>query len=462
MASRRWRVLIRGVVIAIVVAFVAFAASLWMTVIFGRAELQSAMAEAAADDPHWQLADREARRKVYSQQENGAEIVRRCADLIDECSRKIGPVPPANFQLFEVSDLGNDPSRELTPAQSTVLAGHMATYGPAIQEARRLRQSSGGRFNRKQTGNPFDVDLAPGEALLKAVRIVRVMVEDRISSEDIPAAMDDIFLMTSIRNLFRDEPMEGGQMAALACDNAVCFSIERLLGMCRLTEEQLVALSRTVEQVRTDAVVAECFREQRARCFAGFEYAVRNPTAAGPIPKPKPATWKGLLPLNDKNAQAIILRSHNEAIQVLNRPTWEWMREAERIEGHCPKLKSSAGDDLVLIVWPIQAELMRQARLSATHAALAIERYRLAHGRWPPGPEELVADGKLSAWPVDPFDGKPLRWKPVDFGILLYSIGPGGVDEFGKYDPSLRGGTSSNITFRLYNPDQRRRPASSP
>ncbi len=68
--------------------------------------------------------------------------------------------------------------------------------------------------------------------------------------------------------------------------------------------------------------------------------------------------------------------------------------------------------------------------------ALALKRYQLGHGAYPP---ELgaLAPAFLSAAPRDPIDGKPLRYqlKP-DGSFLLYSVGEDGEDNGGDATPT--------------------------
>jgi len=75
-----------------------------------------------------------------------------------------------------------------------------------------------------------------------------------------------------------------------------------------------------------------------------------------------------------------------------------------------------------------------QRRLTVT--AIALERYRLRHGRLPPDLDALVPDF-LPAVPLDPMSGKPLRYSlRTDGSFLLYSVGEDGRDD--KGDPSLQ------------------------
>jgi hypothetical protein len=87
---------------------------------------------------------------------------------------------------------------------------------------------------------------------------------------------------------------------------------------------------------------------------------------------------------------------------------------------------------------------------------IACERFRLKHNRWPENLAELSPEF-LPAVPLDPYDGQPLRYTKLEDGVIIHSIGP-------KPEPGRarrhRAGVPEGIetAFRLWNPDQRRRP----
>jgi len=74
-------------------------------------------------------------------------------------------------------------------------------------------------------------------------------------------------------------------------------------------------------------------------------------------------------------------------------------------------------------------------------AAIALKRYHLKHGGFPPNLASLTPD-LLSEVPRDPIDGQPLRYRlNADGTFLLYSIGDDGKDNGG--DPTPSEGTKS-------------------
>jgi len=84
-----------------------------------------------------------------------------------------------------------------------------------------------------------------------------------------------------------------------------------------------------------------------------------------------------------------------------------------------------------------------------TVVAIALRRYQLRHGNYPPALDSLVPEF-VSTVPLDPVDGNPLHYRPkADKTFLLYSVGESGKDDGG--DPSLEKGVTSS-SYKWQNP----------
>jgi len=91
------------------------------------------------------------------------------------------------------------------------------------------------------------------------------------------------------------------------------------------------------------------------------------------------------------------------------------------------------------------------AQVRAAQSALAVERFRLAHGQLPEDLQELVPQF-LSAVPDDPFDGQSLRYHRLAKGYVVYSIGRDGHDDGGRerpFDAKSSDKTEYDITFTV-------------
>jgi hypothetical protein len=86
------------------------------------------------------------------------------------------------------------------------------------------------------------------------------------------------------------------------------------------------------------------------------------------------------------------------------------------------------------------------AHLRVCCAGLAVERYRLAEGKLPASLNE-IAPRFIDGVELDPYDGKPLRYKRLDKGYVVYSIGKDGVDNGGKERTPENRKEEHDVTF---------------
>ena len=69
---------------------------------------------------------------------------------------------------------------------------------------------------------------------------------------------------------------------------------------------------------------------------------------------------------------------------------------------------------------------------------IALERFRVANGRWPDSLDE-VPKTILPETPIDPFTGQPIRIARVSDGWAVYCVGCDLEDNGGNLDPRVAG-----------------------
>ncbi len=124
------------------------------------------------------------------------------------------------------------------------------------------------------------------------------------------------------------------------------------------------------------------------------------------------------------------LRALSRRIEISKLPLHEQrtkLRELEETTRRNPIYSGLVSDCSSVL----EAELISQALLRATLVALACERYRVEYDRWPETLDTLVAEKLLPSLPIDPVDGKPLRYRRNAEGIVIYSIGLDEKDDKG-------------------------------
>jgi hypothetical protein len=87
--------------------------------------------------------------------------------------------------------------------------------------------------------------------------------------------------------------------------------------------------------------------------------------------------------------------------------------------------------------------------------AVLVECYRFRHRRWPDQLDDLVPC-YLSRVPTDPFDGQPLRYKRLDNGVVIYSVGPDRMDDGGRLERNKINKPGTDVGFQLWDAERRR------
>jgi hypothetical protein len=166
----------------------------------------------------------------------------------------------------------------------------------------------------------------------------------------------------------------------------------------------------------------------------------------------------GVGPAGRRAGRAWSLRHLTRLVEIAELPSPRWPESVaawqEEIDRAAPP-----GAKLLLPMRKLpQAFLRQRARLRCAAVACAAERYRQAEGRWPDRLADLVPTYAADL-PPGPYDGGPLRYARRDGGVVVYAVGPDGLDNGGKLEEEgpARGG--ADVGVRLWGAERRGRPA---
>jgi hypothetical protein len=108
-----------------------------------------------------------------------------------------------------------------------------------------------------------------------------------------------------------------------------------------------------------------------------------------------------------------------------------YFSDASRIDLH----SMMSGDVFSLSIF-LKRAMRAETTKQMTITVIALKRYQLKHGNYPTNLNSLVPEF-VSAVPLDPVDGQPLRYRRnADGTFLLYSVGENGKDDGGDPKPS--------------------------
>jgi hypothetical protein len=240
----------------------------------------------------------------------------------------------------------------------------------------------------------------------------------------------------------RREPTLITYLVRIASSAVALSSLERALNVTPFTDGQLQDLSGTLGERAGQFDLAEALITER--CLA-IEYA-RDPSRT---------TVSGLgrtvlsLPGVRSTGLVDILDHMGSCVEAARLPLTERVARFRKIGAELNQLSFLHVTVKVLapsLVRVAELDLRFHAHLDLARTALATERYRLATGTIPDRLEQLVPQ-YLEQVPIDPFDGRPLRYRRTSPGYVLYSIMEDGQDNGGRERDDVKKGEPYDWCF---------------
>ncbi|MFL5329282.1 MAG: hypothetical protein ACJ8C4_10240 [Gemmataceae bacterium] len=434
---RRWRWGLYALfAVAVILSFLFFLAN---------SELNRAIAETDALDPGWRLEEIEAARAVIPDSENSALVIQKGIALIRNQKQ---------IDALNLDDYRDHPEWRLRPDELAQAQAILAANPEALAEFRKLSNMPRGRFPLTITPNPTNALPAASMTARKPLDLQRLDLYDRLEANDVPGAVDRLLAGLNVGRSIGDEPFLISLLIRIAIDISSVGRIERFLAQCETDDATLAKLQHELELLETEPIALWGLRGERGWGFGQFEYLKWHP---GSSPAAMTNTWRDYLfylPGGANHDEADYLRYMNQIIGIIHQPTETWCDATDDLERATQKMSLLAKPKNVPIVMRVSAR--RNAFVSAMIAALAAERYRIKFNKWPETLDDLVKNKLLAKIPLDPFDGKPLRWKTVSGGRIVYFIGVDRVDNKGDLIGSSNPVFTRDDGCRLFDPDNRR------
>jgi hypothetical protein len=438
------------------------AAGLWAYVAWQHYRASVTLAEAVAEadrlDPGWRLDDLLARRAAVPDDRNAALRVLAVTARL-----------PANYPNPDLDQALGDPTptARLTEPQRAALAQLLAPVAALLPEARALAQMPAGRFPLAfgPVVMPTKLHAHEPRTLLP---LLRYDLLDRLEAGDRAGALTAWHAAFHAGRAIGDEPLIISQLSRVVCRGTALGLLERLLAQAEPGEADLARVQQLLEDDETAPLFLTAARGERAIGFL----TLQDIKAAG-AKKPTWDVWWGaarsvwdksltldeaiaLMPGSLPAQQAALLQCENRMVEIAKRPPEEWKPLLDMANTEAGNLPALARMIAPAFGKTSAAFLRSHAVTRCAAAAVAAERYRVRHGRWPAAWDDLVRDGLLRAAPIDPYGGRPLRLKPVADGLIVYSIGVDGSDDGGNLSRSSATPPGTDLGFRLW--DAGRRP----
>ncbi len=373
------------------------------------------------------------------------------------------PTPTGSERLRAFRDKSTLEIRrgEFSAAEVEQLTAEVASHA-AHREAVR------GALARPQFRFPLQLAAGAGTLMPHLARMKEEALEFRaegwlaVQLGDADRAIRALTDSASLAQLLQDEPILISQLVRISGCALALSQAEQLLSRLRLDEHHLGAVETAIRSLSQGDGFRDSMIHERACGIAMFE----NPkmlSAEVNREEDSPENQYGLsLALAAygvtglRQADKVVFLAtfeHQLTNAPLNAPEQLWAVEAagsnvlQQIKAFPPKIIS--GILLPGLSRAAQKFCHLDAHRDAALTALAIERFRRAHdGALPESLQQLVPTW-LPKIPTDIFDGQPLRYRRLERGYVVYSVGSDRIDDGGKEKPKKGPVKSFDATFTV-------------
>jgi hypothetical protein len=466
--------------LALLLLFIACGGLYGLLLHISNRNVRAAEAEADRLDPDgWRLDDIEAHRKVLPDEENAALVVgaikaklpRRwplprpapAAPVAEGDGAAAAPAAaPAGTPVFVDDDLGNlPPPVQLDAALLRDLRADLKAAEPALPAAYQLAQLRDGRFPLTYSRDFVSTLIISQDARVAVSLLHReavLLAQEGQADEALAATRGAVVSGRSVG----DEPLLISALIRLACDGVAVRTLERVLALGEPSPAELKKAQDLLEDEAAEPVFLNAARGERAmyhEMMQALKSGDVKVSTLGGTGTPAIADVAG--PTLARRSHAHLLRMMTQYVETAKLPPEEWDEPLQQLEREAKQAKVDYDVLTALLVPAVikvaEAYRREQANQRCAITALAAERYRRDHGRWPASLDQL-APGYVKAVPTDPYDGKPLRYKRVADGVLVYSVGPDRQDDGGALNRTNHRAKGTDYGFRLWDADRRRQP----
>jgi hypothetical protein len=278
----------------------------------------------------------------------------------------------------------------------------------------------------------YPLDLLPWEAVVRA------------EEGDMAGAANSLASATRLTGLLDDGTEyflpDPRTLNRMTCCNHLSHCLAYVLSRGDMTDAALATLYASLVAAEDAGVTLPTLVGERCRDYNALNGPDDGRRRAWPLPR-----WLG--PLREADHLGYI-RTVHEFMAVMKLPLDERYVAAQRLNRKAGRTSSSLRPATRRIGFTCTGFVLSDAgcalQLRTMRTAMAVERFRRAKGRLPDKLNELVPEF-FSAVPVDPCDGKPIKYRKQDKGYAIYSVGDDGRDDGGPQSSSDDG----NFAFTM-------------
>jgi hypothetical protein len=459
----RWPLRALAALLALVLSLTTFAwSALKREQIQGCRELEKAIAETDEKDPRWRWHEIQEDLEPIPDDENSIFVIQKVADAAKQWNRHL-----KTAEGESLLDYSLPVNRWLDAARIARLRDVLSKHEDCIALAASLAKHPRGRAVVALTPNILGTRTPQTDHCWGAADVLALATERLLSEGKFDDAAELVRAMAHVSAALRDDPFWFSQRTRVTIRYLAIKRMERLLATGQLSDRACLRLANHLTTLTNDNPLLDAIRGQRAIFHELFEnlYAGRA-SLIELMMGPHESAWECAQVLAYRyrlpEDHAFLLSRCNEFCDAARLPVGQrWPRWKALNTKLGASQNTAQNQRRCLLAHYALLDALRHAdywtrcdaELSCAVVALAAERFRLAHKRWPASVNELCPVF-LPEPLVDPFDGQPLRLKRCADGLVVYSVSADGQDDGGDLDVPQRG-PAKDVGFHLFDSQQR-------
>lgn len=272
------------------------------------------------------------------------------------------------------------------------------------------------------------------------------------------AAFHSIKSIFSVAGSMKKEPLLVSQYVHVACQSLGISSIEYTLNRTDFSDEQILELCVLLDKIEDsngmfNGVLGE-------RVFAldmlmhpnSMYFDINSSNGSINLFSLTPVLFLYRAAGLSESDSILFLDYTDDVIKAWEIPPYQRQEAAKALDlkiNNVPKKHILFHQVVPSFGRTIVNDIRKIARIRAARTALAIQRYRSKYNKLPDSIENVIPD-YLDSVPLDPFDGQEIRYKKLNEGYVVYSIGEDQIDDGGREKPKdnkQNGNSTYDITF---------------
>jgi hypothetical protein len=361
-------------------------------------------------------------------------------------------------ELAAKTNLFAIPSQPQSPAADVLLA--LSKYDASVEDLRQASQLPECRFPLNYDAeNPATIYLPHLAAMKRSSRLLQLRAIAELENGQSEKALEDVKLSLRLADAIRTEPFLISHLVRIAMVNLTLQPIYEGLAEHRWSDEQLVALAAELAKLNFLSDYKLSMRGEMGCQGGDIDFVIRNrrelvnltdnslPVIPPRINSSIPTGWfyqnqlrcarmmvKFYIPLADANQQTISPTAARHADEVLSAETKTTTPYNILEKMLLPALGSC-----------VKKFAHAQSSVDLARVAIALERYRLAHGAYPESLDMLVPQF-IAKLPHDIINGQPLHYRrTLDGQLVLYSVGWNETDDGGVVEQRVVGVSDGRV-----------------